>query len=83
MIDSGLAHAQTTAAYLAVREYAKTEPYVATVRWLEALIDQQLSHMASCGRDRLADAQVRLKQLMALRSALADPGGAFTGHQLD
>ena len=52
-------------------------------QWLDALIVAQQSHMTTCNAARLEAAQIRVKQLMALRNALAAPGGASTGHCFD
>lgn len=85
VLDTHAAHLQAQGAIAALRDayHAKTDTYAAVVAWISALVAAQQAYMTSCGRDKLADAQVRLKQLIALRSALVDPGGATTGHQFD
>lgn len=85
VLDTHAAHllAQGTIAALRAPHHAKTDTFAAFVAWINALVSAQQAYMTSCGRDKLADAQVRLKQLIALRSALVDPGGATTGHQFD
>lgn len=83
LIDSGLIHQATAAAHASVREHRNTQGYNDVAAWIEALIVQQQAHMVLCARERLGDAQVRLKQLIALRAALVEPGGAATGHVFD
>ena len=70
-------------AYTAVRRSYKTEQYQEVATWIDSLIAQCQIHMTSCAAAKLPDVQVRLKQLMALRSALVDPGGATTGYTFD
>lgn len=82
-IDAGRAHRDAAQAYAEFRAHAHSQQYGACVKWIDSLLVQQQATMVDCGKDKLADAQVRLKQLRALRSALVDPGGASTGHVFD
>ena len=81
--DPGTACQNAQAAYLELKRQSHTEPFAMTVKWLDALIVAQQSHMTTCNAARLEAAQIRVKQLMALRNALAAPGGASTGHCFD
>lgn len=81
--DGGASNARLGAAYLEVKLYANTHAYDATVKWFDALITAQQAYMTTCNAARLEAAQIRVKQLMALRNALAAPGGASTGHCFD
>lgn len=81
--DPGTACQNAQAAYLELKRQSHTEPFSMTVKWLDALIVAQQSHMTTCNPARLEAAQIRVKQLMALRNALAAPGGASTGHCFD
>lgn len=81
--DTGNACQEAQAAYLALKAQAHTEPYSLTVKWLDALIVAQQAHMTSCNAAKLEAAQVRVRQLVALRQALAAPGGASIGHAFD
>lgn len=83
VIDASAAHNGLMAAYTSLRQHYKSDAYAAVVAWIDGLICAQQAYMATCGRDKLGDAQVRLKQLAAQRSALVDPGGATTGYQFD
>lgn len=82
-LDSNQARLETGAAYTELKLYAGSTTYTALVRWIDALIVQTQAHMVDCAADKLRDAQTRLKQLRAQRSALVDPGGAMTGFQFD
>jgi hypothetical protein len=82
-LDADKANQDARAAYLRLREAFGSETYRQTVEWLEALTAQQQAHMAACGKDKLADAQTRLKQLRALLEALAPKDPAGTGHVFD
>ena len=81
--DPGRAHDATSLAYAEVLLHIGSHGYRAVVEWLEALIAQQQAAMTSCARDKLGDAQVRLRQLIAMRGALASPDSAGTGHVFD
>ena len=83
LLDASKAMQETMDAYTAVRRSYKTEQYQDVVNWIVALISQCQINMTNCAPAKLADVQVRLKQLIALRSALVDPGGAFTGYTFD
>ena len=83
LLDGGQAHQYAARASAVLRTHAATPVFADLVAWIEALIVQQQTHMVLCARERLGDAQVRLKQLMALRAALVEPGGAVTGHVFD
>jgi len=83
LLDANKAMQDTMDAYTAVRRSYKTEQYQEVVNWIEALIAQCQINMTSCAPAKLADVQVRVKQLSALRSALVDPGGAMTGFTFD
>lgn len=83
ILDANKAMAEAQAAFNAMRDYKGNDQYKRTVEWIEALIVQQQANMLSCGKEKLSDAQVRLKQLIGMRSALIDPGGAFTGFSFD
>ena len=83
LLDANQAMKDTMDAYTDVRRSYPTEQYQDFVRWIESLIAQCQIHMTSCAPAKLPDVQVRLKQLMAMRSALADPGGATTGYTFD
>lgn len=80
LIDQNKAMAETMAAYLDVRRSYTTEQYKNVVAWIEGLIVQNQIYMTECAPAKLPDTQIRLKQLMAMRSALVDPGGATTGY---
>lgn len=83
LLDQQRAMADAQEAFNHMRLYKGTEQYKSVVEWIESIIVQQQTGMINCGKDKLADAQVRLKQLISLRSALQDPGGAFTGYTFD
>lgn len=82
-VSPGDAVQDLQAAYLELKAQAHTETYRLCVKWIDALIVAQQSHMATCNPSRLEVAQTRLKQLVAQRNALAAPGGASTGHSFD
>ena len=82
-VDPGTACQNAQAAYLELKRQSHTEPFAMTVKWLDALITAQQAHMTSCHPDKLPACQTRIKQLIALRNALAAPGGASTGHCFD
>ncbi len=79
ILDANQAMIDAQNAFNELRHYKGTEQYKRMLTWVEALIVQQQCAMTSCGKDKLEESQVRLKQMIALRSALVDPGGAFTG----
>lgn len=81
--DAGTACQVAQAAYLELKRQSHTEQYSITVKWLDSLIVAQQAHMTSCSPAKLEAAQVRAKQLIALRQALAAPGGASIGHVFD
>lgn len=83
LLDANRAMKDTMDAYTEVRRAYTTEQYRNVVAWVECLIVQCQVSMTSCAANKLPDVQVRLKQLMALRSALVDPGGATTGFTFD
>lgn len=70
-------------AFAGVRMFAKTEAFDAFVAYVESLIAGQQAHMAQCGSGLLPTAQIRLKQLAAIRSALLDPNSCTTGSTYD
>ena len=82
-LDAGAAMRETMDAYSNMRVHMKSPQYKAMVEWLEALLVQHQISMTTCGKDKLADAQVRIKQLMALRASMVEPGGASTGYTFD
>ena len=82
-VDPGTACQNAQAAYLELKRQSHSEPFAMTVKWLDALIVAQQSHMTTCNAARLEAAQTRIKQLIALRNALGAPGGASTGHVFD
>jgi hypothetical protein len=82
-IDANRAHQETSAAYLELKAHAKSPQYEAAVKWIDALLVQAHAYMADCAPANLPAAQIRLKQLRAMRSALVDPGGASTGFVFD
>lgn len=77
--DTNAGHKDTAVAHAEIRSHRHTEPYRALIDWLDALIAQVQAAMVACNRDKLADHQIRLQQLIALRDALVAPGGASTG----
>lgn len=79
VLDAEAARRDASAAASDLRQHRASEPYKRAVAWLDALIAQNQAHMTNCAPDKLADQQTRLKQLIALRDALAAPGGATTG----
>lgn len=82
--DTGCAHSEAEEAYVALREHCSGSSYQAVVTWIEALAVQQQAEMASCKPEKLVNAQVRLRQLVALRDALTAPADrAGTGHVCD
>ena len=81
--DTAEASKALYAAYTELKRNENTEPYGLAVKWIECLIVSQQAHMADCNPAKLEASQIRLKQLLALRKALAAPGGAFTGHMFD
>lgn len=83
LLDANQAMKDTMDAFTAVRRSYKTEHYQDFVKWIDGLIAQSQIHMTNCAPAKLPDVQVRLKQLIAIRSALLDPGGAFTGYTFD
>ena len=74
---------ETMTAYSAMRAHSGSQQYKAVAEWISALIVQHQIAMTSCGKDKLPDAQVRLKHLITLRSSMLDPGGATTGYTFD
>ena len=66
-----------------LRHYYGNEQYKRMVEWIEALATQHQVAMTSCAAAKLPDVQVRLKQLIGLRDALVNPGGANTGYTFD
>lgn len=83
LLDANQAMKDTAEAYNAVRRAYRTEQYQDVINWFDALIAQTQTGMLSCAPAKLVDTQVRIKQLIALRAALADPGGATTGYTFD
>ncbi len=83
LLDANKAMIEAQQAFNDMRVYKGNEQYKSVVDWIEALIVQHQVSMNTCGREKLADVQVRVKQLVAMRSALVDPGGAFTGFTFD
>lgn len=81
--DQNLAMADTMATYTDLRAYYGNEQYKTFAAWIECLIAQHQAAMTTCAPDKLANIQVRVKQLISMRSALVDPGGAFTGYTFD
>lgn len=74
---------ETMDAYTNMRVHMKSPQYQSVVDWLSALLVQHQTNMTTCGKDKLADVQVRMKQLMALRASMVDMGGASTGYTFD
>lgn len=83
LIDAQQASKETMDAYVEMRRGYNTEQYQKMVQWIEALIVQNQTQMIMCAPNKLPDLQVRVKQFMALRSAMVDPGGASTGFTFD
>ena len=83
ILDENRAMTETMEAYSDVRRGIGTEQYQNFVAWIECLIAQHQAAMTACAPDKLANKQVRVKQLISMRSALVDPGGAFTGYTFD
>jgi hypothetical protein len=83
LLDANSAMKNTMDAYTEVRHYMGNEQYKKTVEWLEALVCQHQIGMTTCAAAKLPDVQVRIKQLVALREALVNPGGASTGYTFD
>lgn len=83
LLDAQKAMAEAQDSFNHMRLYSGTEQFKSVVGWIDSLIVQQQTHMIDCGKDKLADSQVRLKQLISLRSALVSPGGATTGFTFD
>lgn len=79
ILDAHRAMNDAQSAFNEMRLYKGTEQYKRVVEWIEAIIVQQQCAMNDCAADKLPAMQIRLRQLIALRSALLDPGGAFTG----
>ena len=82
-LDAGAAMRETMEAYSDMRLHSSSVQYKAVVDWINALIVQHQINMTNCGKDKLADVQVRIKQLMALRASMVEPGGASTGNTFD
>lgn len=82
-LDAGAAMRETMEAYSDMRLHSSSVQYKAVVDWINALIVQHQINMTNCGKDKLADVQVRIKQLMALRASMVEPGGASTGYTFD
>ena len=82
-LDANAAMRETMDAYSDMRLHSGSVQYKAVVDWINALLVQHQINMTNCGKDKLADAQVRIKQLMALRASMVDPGGASTGYTFD
>lgn len=83
VLDGAKTRQQTHERFLALRELFGTEPYVLVQAWIDALIAEQQAYMSSCGKDRLPDAQVRIRLLSALASSLASKDMLGTGHVFD
>ena len=81
--DAGATYAAAQSAYADLCGHRDSHAYRAVLDWIEALGVQQQALMATCPRDKLADVQTRLRQLVALRDALAAPGDGGTGHVFD
>jgi hypothetical protein len=79
LLDANRAMSDAQSAFTEMRHYKGNEQYKRTVEWIESLIVQHQVSLNDCGKEKLADVQVRIKQLIAMRSAMVDPGGAFTG----
>lgn len=79
ILDAHRAMSDAQTAFNDMRIFKGTEQYKRVVDWIEAIIVQQQCAMNDCAPDKLPAMQIRLKQLIALRSALLDAGGAFTG----
>ena len=82
-LDAGAAMRETMDAYSNMRVHMKSPQYKAVADWIEALVVQHQINMISCGKDKLPDAQVRLKQMIALRASMVETGGASTGYTFD
>lgn len=83
LVDETKAMAATMEAYSELRRGFSTEQYKHFVEWIECLIAQHQAAMTTCAPSKLEHKQVRVKQLISMRSALVDPGGAFTGYTFD
>ena len=83
LLDANAAMKNTMDTYTEVRQYMGSEQYKRTVEWIESIIIQNQIAMTSCAASKLPDVQVRIKQLVALREALANMGGASTGYTFD
>ena len=83
ILDANKAMRDSMEAYSSMRNFISSPCYTATIEWIEGLITQTQASMLSCAKEKLPDAQVRLKQLISMRSALVDPGGATTGYTFD
>lgn len=83
ILDANKAMIEAQDAFNAMRHYKSTEQYKKVVEWIESLIVQHQVSMNQCGKEKLPDVQVRIKQLIAMRSAMLDAGGAFTGYTFD
>lgn len=79
LIDQNKAATETMIAYSDLRNHMGSDQYKTFVAWVEALIVQHQSQMTDCAPAKLLDIQVRVKQLISMRAALVDPGGAYTG----
>ena len=77
--DPNAAHQETTIAFMRLRELYDTEQYSFIVDWLNAVAAEQQAQMIECNKDRLIEAQVRLKQLVALRDSLVSKSPQGTG----
>lgn len=68
-------NADLTEAMGAVLAHRAGASYLAFVKLLDSVADQQLENLADVKPDRLLHVQGALSQLRALRNALATPGG--------
>lgn len=66
----------TAEAHAALLKQRHTDAYRMTVEWLDALTAQHQAHAVTAPADRLADGQLRIQHLLALRNALVSTNGS-------
>lgn len=79
LLDAEQARKDAGTAYAAMRAHRHTEAYSDVLHWIDSLIAQHQAHMTACKPDALPLHQIRIAQLVALRSAMVGGGGASTG----
>lgn len=81
--DEGVAHSALARVHADLAVHRESIAFRAARDWLDALAARQQAAMTSCPREKLADAQVRLKQILAIRAAMHESQQGGTGFVCD